>query len=87
MCCIKFSQTYKLNEDDIALDDEDGTQSKGLLYKTFYYLFCCFLCPCFFKKKESAVVAGGEPGEEGEENKDYEAVDGEEGEGEEPKEG
>ena len=61
--------------------------SKGLLYKTFYYLFCCFLCPCFFKKKESAVVAGGEHAEEGEENKEYEAVDGEEGEGEEPKEG
>ena len=87
LCCIKFSQTYKQNEDEIAIDDEDGTQSKSLLYKIFYYLFCCFLCPCFFKKKESAVPAGGEPGEEGEENKEYEAVDGAEGEEEEPKDG
>ena len=69
------------------MDDEDGTQSKGMLYKICYYLFCCFLCPGLFKKKESAAPAGGEPGEEGEEGKDYEAVEGAEGEEEEAKEG
>ena len=68
------------------MEDEDGTQSKSLLYKLFYYSFCCFLCPRLLKKnKDAALPASGQGGDEEQELNDYEAVEKGDGEEEEAK--
>lgn len=79
MGCIRFSQIYKKKEDD--LEEESGRGGKkGLLYKIFFYLFCCFLFPCLFKNDKAAAAAPVEVemGEDGEALKKEE--EGEEGE-------
>ena len=63
LCCVKFSQTYKVEEE--AEEDEDSIKNKGPIFKLFYYLCCCFICPGLVLKKGSAP-AEGEDGEEGE---------------------
>ena len=72
ICCVKFSETYKSREEDIVLDESGGGGSRGVLY----WLFCCFLCPCFFKKGPSAHHQNLD--EQGAELEEYEAVDGKE---------
>jgi hypothetical protein len=64
MVCIKFSDTFPDKKD--GEEEEDQSTKRGPVEKFFYFLFCCFLCPNFYKnhfKKNSsthAAAAGGE---------------------------
>ena len=40
-------------------------------------MFCCFLCPCFFKNKTNEMQNAPNEGEEADDNEeDYDAVEG-----------
>jgi len=78
--CVNFKNIYKKEEN---FDDENSIESKGLVFKFFYYLFCCFLCPSLvLGKKELPPVEGAENADE-EGNEEEEDEDEGEGEGEE----
>ena len=48
LVCVRFSDTYKTNQDEMM--EEQANKKRGVLY----YLFCCFLCPCFFPKNSNS---------------------------------
>ena len=33
----------------------DPLRDRSTTFKVFYYTFCCFLCPCFFRKKNQTA--------------------------------
>ena len=47
ICCVKFSNTYKVKEEEALMNEGQASGKHGF----FYYLFCCCLCSCFFKSK------------------------------------
>jgi len=50
LICVKFSDTYKKNLDDIPQEDLNKGKH-GILF----YMFCCCLFPCFFKKNNAGM--------------------------------
>ena len=54
--------------------EEQANKKRGVLY----YLFCCFLCPCFFPKNSNSGTSMPQEDAEGNELEEYEAVDGKE---------
>lgn len=75
LCCIKFDNIYRVEE-----GEEEEEEQRGPIFKFFFYLFCCFLCPGLFKKKPADASGEGEDGEEGEGEPKEEGEEGEEGE-------
>lgn len=58
LVCVHFNTYHKKNQDDVNLEGDQ--EKKGMCYKLFYYMFCCFLFPCLFKKRRNGGAEGDE---------------------------
>lgn len=51
--CINFTQHFHITDEErMQMELNDPLRERGMAFKIFYYTFCCFLCPCLFRKKK-----------------------------------